>query len=343
MTRLRVAAIGAGYFSQFHYDAWTRMNEVELVGLCDLNPARASDTAARWSVPQTFTDAAEMLDRLNPDLVDIITPPAAHLALIRLAAARQVDAICQKTFCRSIAEAKQAVQVAEAAGILLVVHENFRFQPWYTEIKRTLNAGDLGRVYQATFRLRPGDGQGADAYLNRQPYFQKMERFLVHETAIHFADTFRFLFGEVADVFAELRRLNPVIAGEDAGIIIFRHRNGVRAVFDGNRLVDHPARNHRLTMGEMIVEGERAVLRLDGDGNLFTRALHSNVWQPITFEKSDAGFGGDSVYRLQRHVIDHLKGRGPIMNTANDYIANLMVEEAIYRSDGSRCVQGVAP
>jgi predicted dehydrogenase len=343
MSKLRVAGVGAGYFSQFHYDAWTRMNDVELVGLCDLDATRASETAARWSVPETFTDAAEMLDALKPDLVDIITPPNAHLALIKLAAERRIKAICQKTFCRSLAEAREAVQVADAAGILLVVHENFRFQPWYAEIKRRLDAGSPGQVYQAAFRLRPGDGQGADAYLSRQPYFQTMERFLVHETAIHFVDTFRFLFGEVADVFAELRRLNPAIAGEDAGIVIFRHRNGVRAVFDGNRLVDYPAQNHRLTMGEMIIEGERGVLRLDGDGNLFTRALHSNVWEPIAFETSDAGFGGDSVYRLQRHVIDHLNGRGPIMNTAGDYIANLRIEEAIYRSAGSRCVEDIAP
>lgn len=343
MTKIRVAVIGAGYFSQFHYDAWTRMEDVEVVGLCDLDAARASEAAARWSVSQTFTDAADMLDRLKPDLVDIVTPPAAHLTLITLAAQRHIDVICQKTFCLSLAEARQAVQIAETAGIRLIVHENFRFQPWYAEIKKWLDAGRLGQVYQATFRLRPGDGQGADAYLSRQPYFQKMERFLVHETAIHFVDTFRFLFGEVADVFADLRRLNPVIAGEDAGLVIFRHRNGVRAVFDGNRLVDHPARNHRLTMGEMIVEGARAVLRMDGDGNLFARALQSNAWETVAFEKSEAGFGGDSVYRLQRHVIDHLKSRGLLMNTARDYLANLTVEEAIYRSAASRCVENMSP
>lgn len=343
MSRLRVAGVGAGYFSQFHYDAWTRMDDVELVGLCDLDAARASQAAARWSAPQSFTNAAEMLDRLKPDLVDIITPPAAHLSLIQLAAGRRINAICQKTFCLSLAEARQAVQTAEAARILLVVHENFRFQPWYGEIKRRLVSGELGQVYQATFRLRPGDGQGAEAYLDRQPYFQTMERFLVHETAIHFVDTFRFLFGEVAGVFADLRRLNPVIAGEDSGIVIFHHAGGVRALFDGNRLVDHPAQNKRLTMGEMIIEGERTVLRLDGDGNLFLRALHSNTWQPIAFEKSEAGFGGDSVYRLQRHVVDHLRGRGPVVNMARDYIANLVVEEAIYKSAASRRVEDIAP
>ena len=169
-----------------------------------------------------------------------------------------------------------------------------------------------------------------------------MNRFLVHETAIHFVDTFRFLFGEVADVFAELRRLNPAIVGEDAGIVIFRHHNGVRSVFDGNRLVDHPSQNHRFTMGEMTIEGEHGVLRLDGDGNLFERALRSNEWQTIAFEKSDSGFGGDSVYRLQRHVIDYLVDGGPVANSAKEYIANLVIEDAIYRSATSQCIQEIS-
>jgi D-apiose dehydrogenase len=343
MNRPRVATIGAGYFSQFHYDAWARMECAELVGVCDLDRARVSETAARWNIPQAFTDAVEMLDRLKPDLVDIITPPPSHLDLIKLAADRHIDVICQKAFCRSIEEAKEAVQVAKAADILLVVHENFRFQPWYAEIKRRLDSGSLGQVYQATFRLRPGDGQGPDAYLDRQPYFQKMNRFLVHETAIHFVDTFRYLFGEVEGVFADLRTLNPAIVGEDAGIIIFRHRKDVRAVFDGNRLVDHPAQNHRYTMGEMLIECERGVLRLNGDGNLFERASRSNRWWPVAFEKSEEGFGGDSVYRLQRHVIDHLVGGSPVANCAGDYIANLVIEDAIYRSAESQCFQQISP
>ena len=44
-----------------------------------------------------------------------------------------------------------------------------------------------------------------------------MPRFLIHETAIHLVDVFRFLMGEVAGVFARLKRFNPAVAGEDAG------------------------------------------------------------------------------------------------------------------------------
>ena len=55
------------------------------------------------------------------------------------------------------------IQACEAAGVTLVVHENFRFMPWYRAIKSQIDEGRIGEVLQATFRLRPGDGQGPDA------------------------------------------------------------------------------------------------------------------------------------------------------------------------------------
>jgi len=56
---------------------------------------------------------------------------------------------------------------------------------------------------------------------------------LVHETAIHFIDTFRFLLGEVSGVTARLRRMNPHIVGEDAGIIMFEFAAGQTGLFGG--------------------------------------------------------------------------------------------------------------
>ena len=331
--KIRVATVGAGYFSQFQYEAWQRLPDVDLVAVCNRTEAKARQIAETYGIPQVFTDLAEMLDRTKPDLVDIITPPVTHLESIRLAAARRIPIVCQKPFCQTVEEAEQAVSAAAATETLLVVHENFRFQPWYGEAKRLLDAGDLGTPFQISFRLRPGDGQGPEAYLDRQPYFQTMERFLVHETAIHQIDTFRYLMGEVTEVYAELRRLNPVIAGEDAGLILLGFESGARGLFDGNRLVDHAADNRRLTMGEMVLEGSDAVLRLDGDGGLFLRPHGRNDEQAVSYAWENRGFAGDCVYRLQRHVVDHLLGRGAVMNTGRDYMANLRVEQLVYDSD----------
>ena len=329
---LRVATMGTGYFSRFHYRAWRRIPEVRFVGVCDLTLDRAKGVVDEFGIEGAYDDLGRMLKSARPYLLDIITPPQTHLSAIRLAAASGVNVICQKPFCRDLSEAQAAVALAERSGIHLVVHENFRFQPWHREIARLLDERRLGEVYQATFRLRPGDGQGPRAYLDRQPYFQQMPRFLVHETAIHLIDVFRYLLGEVATVYADLRKLNPVIAGEDAGLIVLGMTNGSRAVFDGNRLVDHRAGSPRLTMGEMLIEGAHGTLRLDGDGRVFVRNHGSGVETAIDYTWRNEDFGGDCVYELQRHAVDALLGRRVFTNAGRDYLANLRVEEAAYAS-----------
>lgn len=329
---IRVAGVGAGYFSAFHYDAWSRNPEAELVGIADADLAKAQAMAGRHGVQSAFTSLDAMLEAVQPGLVDIITPPPAHYALIDRASAAGLPGICQKPFCTSIEEAQAAVRLARERGTQLVIHENFRFQPWYRKAAEMIKDGIFGEIYQITFRLRPGDGQGPSAYLDRQPYFQTMKRFLVHETAIHWIDTFRFLIGEPDWVFADLRRINPVIKGEDAGFLIFGYAGGARALFDGNRLSDHVAENRRRTMGELLIEGSKASLRLDGEAHLYLRDFGSNEWREIAYAATSEGFGGDAVYALQKHVTGHLLAGTPVENLAADYIRNIEIENAIYLS-----------
>ena len=336
-SKLRVAAVGTGYFSQFHYDAWFRCKDVELVAVADLNLTAAQTVTSQYG-GRAYDACAQMLDEQKPDLLDIITPPATHLEMIRLAAERGINTICQKPFCGGLEAAKQAVTLAGQANIDVTVHENFRFQPWYGAIKQQLDTGLLGKLYRATFRLRPGDGQGPNAYLERQPYFQQMERFLIHETAIHYVDVFRFLFGEVSSVWADLSQLNPAIRGEDSCLVVMDFSNGFRGVLDGNRLSDHVAENRRRTMGDMSLEGEKGELSLSGDGQLTYRPHGGNQRQVIEFDWNDRGFGGDCVYRFTRHVVDHYLTGSGLQNSATDYLVNLEIEEAIYScaEDGAK-------
>lgn len=325
---IRVACVGAGYFSQFHYEAWARIDGVAVVGACDTDRARAEATG----VP-AFDNLGDMLTKAAPDLLDIIVPPPAHAATIRAALAAGIKwIICQKPFCADLNEARTIVAEAKATGARLIVHDNFRFQPWYRAIKSELEAGSIGDVLNATFRLRPGDGQGPDAYLDRQPYFQTMPRFLIHETGVHWVDTFRYLFGPVASVYADLRRINPAIAGEDAGHVIFDHTSGVRALFDGNRHLDHAADNQRHTMGEALIEGTRGTLTLFGNGSVAHRAFGQSNARLVHRADSRGGFGGDCVHALQSHVIDAMRGTLLPENEASDYLTVLNITDAIYAS-----------
>ena len=332
----RVAVIGAGYFGQFHYDAWARMDGCTLVGLCTRSGAGAAETAEKYGVPETYTDLATMVSDARPDLVDVTSPPETHLEAIRTLAPSVKWIICQKPFCRNLDEAREAVALAESHGARVVIHENFRFQPWFREIKRLLDEGAVGETYQVSFRLRPGDGQGPEAYLARQPYFQKMPRLLIHETGVHFIDTFRFLMGEVVSLSASLTRLNPVIAGEDAGVIQFAFAGGTRGLFDGNRLASHAAENRRLTMGEMELDGAGGSIRLDGDARIRIRAHDSNDWVQHAYDWQDRGFAGDCVYLTNKAALAAFRAGQPAETEAAAYLRNVELVEAVYLSNQER-------
>lgn len=335
---LQVIAIGAGYFAQFHLEAWHRLPQVNLAAIAD------QDTDKHAALKKQYPDAlitdslASAAQQTEADIVDIITPPTTHQSQVYAAFKLFPNAtvICQKPFCGSVDVALEVTLKAKELGRILLVHENFRFQPWYRLIKSLLRNKDLGLVLQAHFRLRPGDGQGTSAYLDRQPYFQKMPRFLIHETGIHWVDVFRYLFGEPQALTAELRKINPHIVGEDAGHFIFHYDNGLRVQFDGNRHIDHPASNTRLTMGEMLIEGTQSTLSLNGEGEIRLRHFGQIESIKIDYEMPSTGFGADCVYQLQAHVVDHLLKGSALQNTASEYLKNMQLEESIYQAAESQ-------
>ena len=328
MSEIKVACAGAGYFSRFHYDAWSRIPGVTVVGSMD-----ASKDAATATGFTAFSDIDDLLDSTEPQLLDIITPPSTHLEFIKRALRSSVDVIiCQKPFCTSLSEAEEATHLCSKAGVALIVHENFRFQPWYRCMREAIQDDLLGDVHQVTFRLRTGDGQGPDAYLDRQPYFQSMPKLLIHETGVHWIDTFKFLMGDILAVYADLRKMNPAIKGEDAAYVIFEFAEGKRAVFDGNRHLDHAAHNHRMTLGECLLEGTTGTIQLHGNGELTHREFGDVRSKTLLQAQEWPGFAGDCVYALQNHVINAMLHKQPYENSAEDYLSVIRVEEAIYAS-----------
>jgi kynurenine formamidase/predicted dehydrogenase len=245
---------------------------------------------------------------------------------------RGLAIICQKPLAPDFETAKAIHDVVQQTGVPFMVHENFRFQPWHREIKRLLKEGVIGRkLHNLYFRSRPGDGWGEDAYLDRQPYFRQMPRLLVHETGVHFIDTFRFLAGEIEEVHAVLRRLNPVIQGEDAGLLTFRFANGAVGVWDANRYNECNDPDPRYTFGTFLVEGDGGSIRLYLDGRITVQPLGQDE-RDHDYRHERHGFGGDCVYFTQRHFIEQLQTDAIFETNLQDYLKTLAVQEAAYQS-----------
>ena len=323
--------IGAGYFSDFHLDAWQRMPAAEIVCVCDLDEARARCATEKYGVAAFATDPRTTLNREDLDFVDIATGPSGRLDLLKLVMQRGLPIICQKPLAADWKATAEILQLAESSKAPFMVHENFRFQPWYREIKRLLAEGLIGRkLHMISMRSRPGDGWGPDAYLQRQPYFRSMPRLLVHETGIHFVDTFRFLAGEIVECSASLRRLNEGILGEDAGVMRFRFASGATAMWDANRYNESLSEDPRYTFGELLVEADGGSLWLDSDGRITIKPLGQPAFEH-EYSPSRLGFGGDCVYACQKHFLEVLDGTD-CETSAAEYRKSLLVVEALYDS-----------
>jgi predicted dehydrogenase len=336
MSQLKGVCIGAGYFSTFQYEAWARIPEVEITAMCNRDAGRAKRIMDQFGIAKHYTDLREMLAAERPDFVDIITPPETHLEMCQVAADAGVHVICQKPLAPSLDEARRIVELAKQAGIRFMVHENFRFQPWHREIKRLLDEGVIGdRLHSLYFRMRMGDGWGDDAYLDRQPYFRTMPRLLVFETGVHFIDTFRYLGGEIENVYSILRRLNPVIAGEDAGVLVLQFQSGAVGVWDANRYNECSDDDPRYTFGEFLVEGNGGTIRLYLDGRITVQRLgQPESGHAYHHERRD--FSGDCVYTTQRHFVDCMLADRQFETNGDDYLKTLTVQEGVYDSSSTK-------
>lgn len=330
--KLKGVCIGAGYFSHFQYEAWQRIPEVEITAFSNRDQQRAKQVMDRFGFAKCYADYREMFELEKPDFVDIITPPPSHKEICAEAARRQIHIICQKPLAPSLAQAKDIVANAAAAGVRFMVHENFRFQPWYRAIKRLLEDKAIGEtLFSLSFRSRMGDGWGQNAYIPRQPYFRDYPRLLVYENGVHFIDTYRYLAGEISRVTAWLRRLNPVIRGEDSGLIVFEFTSGALGTWDANRYNETTATNPRYTFGDFLVEGNGGSIRLSNDSRLTLQQLGEKEVE-VDYERADKNFAGDCCFLTQRHFVDRLLDGRPFETSGDDYLRTLAVQEAVYQS-----------
>ncbi|TWU37136.1 Gfo/Idh/MocA family protein [Novipirellula artificiosorum] len=331
MTKLRAICIGTGYFSRFHYEAWNRIEDVEIVGICNRTVSKAEAFAKEFGIQECGDNLEQMIDRLKPDFVDIITPPETHLPYVKVAAERGIPILCQKALAPTFDEAKEIVETAQKHQVPFMVHENFRFQPWHREIKKLLQQGAIGKLHSLTFRSRMGDGWGEDAYIPRQPFFRTMPRLLVFENGVHFIDTYRYLAGEISGVYSVLRQLNPVIQGEDAGLLLFEFESGAVGLWDANRYNECNDPDPRYTFGEFLVEGDEGSIRLYLDGRITVQRLGQGE-QDHEYHHQHINFAGDCVYNTFVHFIDALKNKTPFETDGPEYLKTLAVQEAAYRS-----------
>lgn len=334
MTTFKGALIGCGFFAVNQMHAWQDIDGVEIVAICDRAPERLAALGDRFGIARRYSDAAEMFAAGGFDFVDIATTVASHRPLVELAMAHRVPAICQKPFAPTLADARAMVAAAEAAGVPLMVHENFRWQTPIQAVRAVLDSGVIGRPFFGRFSFR----SGYDVF-SGQPYLAEGERFIIEDLGIHTLDIARFLMGDVTHLTARTARINPAIRGEDVATILMDHEGGATSVVDvsyASRLAVEPFPQ---TLVE--IDGERGALRLDlgyrltvtgPDGTRETDVAPRLLpWAERPWHNIQ-----ESVLNLQQHWIDRLRDGGETSTSGADNLKTFALVEAAYDSAKTR-------
>lgn len=218
---LKAAVIGVGSMGANHARVYRELPGVQLVGVADAHEATAKSIGTRHNVP-AFVDHAKLISETKPDLVTLAVPTVLHHEVAMDLISRGVHLLIEKPIASTVAEGKDIVDAAAAKGVVLAVGHIERFNPAVMELRRRLNEGMVGRVYQInTRRLSPYPARIRDAGV-------------VIDLATHDIDLMRHLVqSPIARLFGEtLHSINSDREDLFSGII--RFKSGVIGLLDVN-------------------------------------------------------------------------------------------------------------
>lgn len=143
---LRAVLVGCGSMGSGQARILSRMEEFDLVGVCDAveeNAAKAADQTGA----KAYAGFAEMLAAEKPDTVSICTANDSHAPLTTAAAEAGVRGVyCEKPMATNMADARAMVRACEVAGAVLVINHQRRIGPDLLAMRRLMDEGAVGDV-----------------------------------------------------------------------------------------------------------------------------------------------------------------------------------------------------
>lgn len=333
---LKVGIAGAGFVTPFHVEGWRKTGKAEVQAIYARKRSQAEEKAQVHGIPAVYDDFGAFLDEAGIDVIDIITPPEAHLVMVREAAKRGIHIICQKPLANSLEEAEEIVAVARKAGVKFMIHENWRFRPWYRVLKPYLNDGVFGDVFYAHFSTRLAGTVLSQKYpevpysLKRQPFFADMERFLVLESVIHHLDVCRYLFGEPDSIYARTHQVSELIKGEDVAtaVLAYPHMTALVERSYGSKGHAPPPQQSETA----VIEGTEGSAFIDTQGALRIVLDGPEGRRELQPEYSLENAYASSYATTIAHFVEGLLNDRPFETSGDDNLRTLSLVFAAYRS-----------
>lgn len=223
---LRIGAIGAGMIMAECHLAAYKAAGFPVAAIASRTKSRASGVAQRWGIPRVHDTPEALIADPDIEILDIAYPPDQQPALIR-AALRQPHIkgiLAQKPLALSLADAIALRDEAAAAGKVLSVNQNMRYDQSMRVLKQLLDQGDLGEIVFAQIDMH--------AIPHWQDFLKDYDRLTLANMSVHHLDVLRFLFGNPTEITTQSRKDPRTTFDHSDGITVstLRFPSGVLAV-----------------------------------------------------------------------------------------------------------------
>ncbi len=143
---LKIGLVGVGGISHSHIDAWEKMEDAELIAMCDIRPERME----KFPEKHRYTDFDEMLANEEFDIIDICLPTYLHADFAVKAMDRGINVITEKPISLKEEDIDRVYKTAEKNNVKFMVAQVLRFWPEYELLKEIYDTKKYGKLLSGT-------------------------------------------------------------------------------------------------------------------------------------------------------------------------------------------------
>ncbi|MDR0896604.1 MAG: Gfo/Idh/MocA family oxidoreductase [Oscillospiraceae bacterium] len=196
MKKVKTAVVGCGMVSDSYIRNLMQLfSIIDLVAVCDMNPAAAAEKSRLYGVPRTMT-SDEIAADPEIELVVNLTPPVAHYAVMKQMLEAGKHVYTEKPFAANLQQARELAALANRRGLYLAIAPDTVLGAGIQTARKMIDSGLIGRITSGLISVTRNHSLNSEVYR----FLQKDGGALPYDLGIYYIGALVALLGSVKAV-----------------------------------------------------------------------------------------------------------------------------------------------